>query len=96
MVTIILIPYLADRFGRKVIVIVNYAIFMLATIGLMLSHDIILIYVYIAIAGATYGGRVVVSINYLLEFILAKNKEMTTFIKMLVGSSIIIIWVFIF
>ena len=47
---------------------------MLIVIGIMLAHDITTLYVLLFFAGATFGGRVVVSINYLIEFIQEKNK----------------------
>jgi len=66
--TIILVSWLSDKYGRKTIVIVNYFIFMLTVVGVMLAHDLEILYTLMFISGATLGGRVVVSINYVIEF----------------------------
>ena len=69
MTTIILVSWLSDRYGRKAIVISNYFVFMLTVVGIMLSHDLAVLYVFMFIAGCSFGGRVVVSINFVIEFI---------------------------
>jgi len=74
MTTIILTPWLADMYGRKWNVVINYYVFMVAVVGVMLSNTIEELYVFIFICGATFAGRVIVSMNFLLEFITAKNK----------------------
>ena len=69
MTTIILVAWLSDKYGRKTIVIVNYFLFMITVVGTMLAHDLITLYIFMFISGATFGGRVVVSINFVMEFI---------------------------
>ena len=67
--TIILVTWLSDKYGRKTIVLVNYFLFMIVVVGIMIAHDLITLYILIFICGATFGGRVVVSINFVMEFI---------------------------
>ena len=74
MITILLDPWLADKFGRKWNVVINYFLFMAAVLGVMLSQSLDELYVFMFICGATFAGRVIVSINFLLEFITLKNK----------------------
>jgi len=66
--TIILVPWLADKCGRKWVVVVSYLIFIATTVGILFASDLIALYVLMFIAGTTFGGRVVVGLNYLLEF----------------------------
>jgi len=54
----------------------------LAVIGLMLATDIYQLYVFLFIAGATFGGRIIVGLNYLLEFLADKDKELMVFIRL--------------
>ena len=72
--TIIIVPWLADKYGRKFIVIFNYFTFELCVVGIMLSHDINMLYTLLFFCGVTYAGRIVVCINYMIEFNLEKNK----------------------
>ena len=65
---------MADKIGRKWIVVIGYYIFCLIVIGIFLGHDITTLYVLIFLAGMTFGSRVIVSIVYTLEFISEKNK----------------------
>ena len=69
MTTIILVSWLSDKYGRKTIVVVNYFLFMIAVVGTMLAHDLVTLYIFMFMSGATFGGRVVVSINFVMEFI---------------------------
>lgn len=69
MTTIILVAWLSDKYGRKTIVVINYFLFMITVVGVMLAHDITTLYIFMFISGATFGGRVVVSINFVMEFI---------------------------
>ena len=94
--TVIFIPWLADKKGRKLNVIINFVIFILATIALLFASDIITLYVLLFICGATFGGRVVVAMNFLLEFQQRSKKELVVFIKLLAGSIILLLITFLF
>jgi MFS family permease len=65
---IVIVPIIADRYGRKWVFLINFIIFIVSTIGILLSHDLLWLYVFLFISGATIGGRSVVGINYMLEF----------------------------
>ena len=94
--TIILDPWLADKYGRKVNVILNFIVFLLAVIGIMASSQIELLYFYMFVCGATYAGRVIVGINFLLEFITERWKQFVNVLKMLLHSVTIIFYVLLF
>jgi MFS family permease len=59
---------IADKFGRKWVFQINFFIFIIATIGILFANDLISLYIFLFISGATIGGRSVVGINYMLEF----------------------------
>jgi MFS family permease len=65
---IIIVPMIADKFGRKWVFQINFFIFIIATIGILFANDLISLYIFLFISGATIGGRSVVGINYMLEF----------------------------
>jgi len=66
--TVMFIPYLADRIGRKWIYIISYFVFILVVVGILFATDIIWIYALQFISGTTFAGRIVVGIIYLVEF----------------------------
>ena len=66
--TVILVPWLADNYGRKVPLVTNYIVFLGAALGIVLSHDLNWLYVYLFIGGMTFGARIIVALNYLVEF----------------------------
>jgi MFS family permease len=90
------VPLLADLFGRKWNTIINYSILIFVTIWLIFSHRLIDIYIFIFIAGATWAGRIIVGLNWLVEFQPLKNKQLVVFIKMCSVSFTIIIFTFLF
>jgi MFS family permease len=65
---IVVVPMIADKYGRKLVFTINYIIFILSTVGILFANDLIWLYVFLFISGATIGGRSVVGINYMLEF----------------------------
>ena len=96
LVTMIPVTWIADKYGRKLVVMISYVIFMIAVIGIMLASDINMLYFLLFVCGATLAGRVVVSINYVIEFITEKNKGAVMFIKMFASSVLICIFTAIF
>lgn len=93
---IIVVPMIADRYGRKWVFQINFLIFILSTIGILLSSDLEWLYIYLFISGATIGGRSVVGINYMLEFQQAKKKNLAIFLRLMAYSTFIIIFTLIF
>lgn len=92
MVTILIVPWLADTFGRKWNVLINQVLFMAAVLGVMLGHSLEGLYACMFVCGATFAGRVIVAINYLLEFMVVSNKEFVIFLKLAIGSAIVMIY----
>lgn len=64
--------------------------FILAVIGLMLATDLYTLYVLLFITGATFGGRIIVALNYLLEFLADKDKELMVFVRLMSSAFIVI------
>lgn len=65
---IVIIPMIGDRYGRKWVFNISILIFIISTIGILVSNDLVWLYIFLFISGATIGGRSVVGINYMLEF----------------------------
>lgn len=89
--TILLIPWLSDKWGRRWIVTSCYSILILATIGLMLASNLTTLYILVFIIGSTFGGRIISGMNWLVEFQQVRKKELVVFIKMLTVSAWIIL-----
>ena len=66
--TIIVIPWLADRIGRKWIFVTSYFVFILVCVGILFATNIYWLYVFVFISGTTFAGRIVVALIYLIEF----------------------------
>ena len=63
------VPPLSDAYGRKVIFIVTLIISVIAQLALILTNDLYQAYVYEFFIGFTFAGRVIVGLNYVLEFV---------------------------
>ena len=57
----------------------------------MLCSDIMSLYIIVFLIGATFGGRVISGISWLIEWQQAKKKELVVFIKMATVTAWIII-----
>lgn len=66
--TVILIPWWSDKIGRRSISLANFYIFMIAIFGIVVGNDLIMLYIMIFIAGATFPARAIVAMSWLLEF----------------------------
>lgn len=62
----------------------------MAVIGIMWATDLYTLYVLLFIIGATFGGRIIVGLNYLLEFLADKDKEFMVFIRLMSSAFIVI------
>ena len=87
--TVLIIPWVADEYGRKWSVILSYAVFLIALTALAFAKNLILLYVCLFIAGSTFPGRIIVAINYLLEFNPIWRKDRVMFVKQLSASLMI-------
>lgn len=94
--TVLVIPWWSDKIGRKWITIVNYYIFMLAITGILLSNDLIWLYVFVFITGATFPARAIVAVSWLLEYQKNSRKQTVLFIKLLSYPIMIIFFTLIF
>lgn len=92
--TVIVVPWLADLYGVRWNSFLNYAVFIIVVIGILLASDLITLYVLIFLAGATFGGRTIVNFMYVVDYIHAKRKQLVVFVKLFWGSFVIIIFTF--
>lgn len=66
---VVVVPWLADKFGRRWNAFINYAIFIVDVIAILLASDMLTLYVLLFIAGATFGGRAIVNFMYVIDYI---------------------------
>lgn len=69
--------------------------FIIAVIGVMLTTDLYTLYVLLFIIGATFGGRIIVGLNYVLEFLVDKDREAMVFVR-LFSSAVYLIGITLF
>ena len=74
MLSLLVIPRLADRLGRKWIILISSAAAAVAYIGIMFSTDIYLTYFFILFNGLSLAGRISVAYVYLMELLPAENR----------------------
>ena len=79
----LVVPWLADMYGRKWPFQVSIVCFLTAMIMIGLGEDITALYAGQFISGLTYPGRVIIGLNYLLEFNPIRGKFKTTFPKIM-------------
>ena len=89
--TILIVPILTDKCGRKYNAVINNFLLIIVVIGIILASDITTLYVLLFLAGATFGGRLIAGLNWLVEYMPTRYKETVMFIKMLSGSFTIIL-----
>jgi hypothetical protein len=61
----------------------------------MLTTDLYTLYVLLFIIGATFGGRIIVGLNYVLEFLVDKDREAMVFAR-LFSSAVYLIGITLF
>jgi hypothetical protein len=59
---------MTDKCGRKYIAVINNFLLIIVMIGIILASDINYLYVLLFLAGATFGGRLIAGLNWLIEF----------------------------
>ena len=79
-------PWLADQYGRKWPVIISYLIFLFACVIAAIGESIYTLYVVLFICGMTFPGRVIIALNYLLEFNPIRRKDRVMFSKQMSHS----------
>ena len=63
------VPLLADNYGRKWPLIITIIIFIVGAIGLLVTSSLYEAYFYMFLIGFTFAGRVVVGLNYTMEYL---------------------------
>ena len=66
------VPLLADNYGRKWPLIITIIIFIIGAIGLLVTSSLYEAYFYMFLIGFTSAGRVVVGLNYTMEYLNVK------------------------
>lgn len=89
--TILIVPILTDKYGRKWNAVINNFVLIFVTIGIIYASDIVTLYILLFLAGATFGGRLIAGLNWLIEFMHVRVKETVMFVKMIAGSITLIL-----
>lgn len=84
--TLLIIPPLADKFGRKLIFTISNIVSIIGQLGLILSNNIYEAYFFAFLIGATFSGKVVVGLNYMLEFNRPKWTETIIYLQLVAES----------
>lgn len=71
---VVVVPWLADRYGRRWNAFINYVAFIAIVIAILLASDLMTLYVLLFLAGATFGGRAIVNFLYVVDYIHARRK----------------------
>jgi MFS family permease len=71
------VPLLADKFGRKWPFLITIIIFIIGAIGLILTNNLYEAYFYEFLIGFTFAGRIVVGLNYTMEYLNVKWHQFT-------------------
>lgn len=66
--TLLFVPAIADKCGRKWVFTVTILLSAIAQLALVVTGNIYEAYVYLFLIGSTFAGRIVVGLNYTLEF----------------------------
>ena len=91
-----MVPWLADKYGRKWAVLTSIYVFSFSVLVIMEGSELVILYVFLFIAGMTYGGRIVVGINYQLEFMPSSTQEILLTVKLFCSPILLIILTIIF
>lgn len=86
LLTIIIVPKLADVYGRRPLFLITMYVSIFAQIGIMIVEDLYWAYFFMILNGSTFAGKNVVGTNYLLEFQLKINRERVMSIKLAFSS----------
>ena len=74
-VSMLIVPPLADWYGRKIIVLISFFISCAGQTGLLFTNNLYEAYVYQFLIGASFAGRIIVGLSYVLEFNLKKYAD---------------------
>jgi MFS family permease len=65
---ILILPPMADKFGRRWPVFIGNAALIICMIGLIFTHNIYEAYVYFFLDGISFAGKVIVCMTYVIEY----------------------------
>ena len=88
--TIIALPMLADNYGRKHIFDSTMVLSAIIQLALIFANDLDLALWEMMFLGMTFGGKSIVGLNYLLEFISSEEQPRVVLIYMFLESSLLI------
>ena len=94
-VTLTFVPIVADKCGRKWVFVTTCIISACAQLGLMISNNLYELYIYEFFIGATFAGRVIVGLSYVLEFTERKYHEDIIFYLLIsecIGTIMMTFW----
>ena len=63
----VIAPPLADAFGRKYVFAGSNLIQIVGLVGLLITKQLYVAYVFMALVGFSFGGMIIVGINYVVE-----------------------------
>ena len=92
--TIILVPKLSDLYGRRWLFIVTMAVSTVAQFVLLVSDDLLVAQIMMFFLGTTFGGKMIVALSYLIEFMTSYFIETIVFIVLIVEPIITILITF--
>lgn len=92
LLTVLWVPAVADRYGRKWVVVVSYLLFVAAVGVIGCSSNLNALYAALFVVGMTFPGRIIVGLNFLIEYFPQRAKNTVTNVKMFsIGAFLFII-----
>lgn len=70
--TLTFVPPLADAYGRKWVFNITLLVSIIAQFSIIMTNNLYQLYFYMFLIGATFAGRIVVGLGYVLEFLQPK------------------------
>ena len=89
------VPLLADLYGRKLQFLLSIVVFIVGAIGFLIMKSIYEAYAYMFLIGFTFAGRVVVGLNYTIEYFIPKWHSLIIFAflqSMALGVIVFTLW----
>lgn len=79
-IALVIVPPLADAYGRKLVVAISMALSIVALFGLFITHNIYEAYFYYFLFGLSFPGKIIVGYTYLIEFNKARHQDIIIYI----------------
>ena len=78
---VIVLPWIADKYGRRWVFIAAYGLFLIFAALILSMENLTALYVVIFLTGGTIGGRVIVANNFFMEYFEMRIKDIAIFIR---------------